>query len=136
MLSPKVQGFASGGHSMSAGSRIGARVLGGGLSVLTLCLLASGPAWTKATFTAFDLAGSAGTYADAINRSGTITGFYFDSSEVAHGFVRSSDGSIATLDVSHAKDTFPESINTKGEIERHTRRNIPFEIPEAGTEKK
>ena len=39
-----------------------------------------------------------GTYAYSINSAGTIAGFYFDSSNVAHGFLRDPDGKFTTFD--------------------------------------
>jgi hypothetical protein len=60
---------------------------------------------TGGTITVFDPPGStgtfagSGTYVDAINAPGVITGSYYDANSVAHGFVRAADGTFATFDV-------------------------------------
>jgi hypothetical protein len=38
--------------------------------------------------TSFDTPGDIGTIGLAINAAGVITGYYYDASEVVHGFVR------------------------------------------------
>src|SRR5204863_3633093 len=65
-----------------------------------------------------------GTRAYAINPSGEITGFFTDSTNVAHGYVRSNQGVITVFDAPGAgtgpgEGTFPFSpliINPKGAI--------------------
>jgi hypothetical protein len=59
---------------------------------------------------------SQGTQAFAISPNGTITGFYFDSNNVAHGYVRARDGTFITFDAPGAgtgsgQGTFSFSIN-------------------------
>jgi hypothetical protein len=51
-----------------------------------------------------------------INNEGAITGYYEDSSGVAHGFVRSAKGSSASFDVPGSTGTFPGSINRDGTV--------------------
>ena len=57
-----------------------------------------------------------GTDAPAINPEGAITGFYFDSGNVFHGYVRARDGSFITFDAPGAQSTGGESINPAGTI--------------------
>ncbi len=55
-----------------------------------------------------------------INPAGAISGYYIDTREVAHGFLRSPDGTITTFDAPGAggflNGTFPRSINPAGVI--------------------
>src|SRR5580704_19782986 len=54
---------------------------------------------------------------DDINPSGAITGFYIDSSNAAHGFVRAPDGAITEFDApGSAGDTAAYGINPAGTI--------------------
>lgn len=62
-------------------------------------------------FTVFDVPGSAGTFPQSINADSTVTGFSVDGQGIAHGFVRSPDGTIVSFD---AND--PVSIDKKGWI--------------------
>ena len=65
-----------------------------------------------------------GTYAIAINSEGAVTGFYADSRDVLHGFLRTPDGKFTTFDAPGAgtgagQGTSPEwngSINAAGAI--------------------
>jgi hypothetical protein len=63
-----------------------------------------------------------GTISGAINAEGTIAGFYLDTNNVEHGFVRSPQGEITTFDVPGAgaagplQGTVSQNINTKGVI--------------------
>ncbi|MBP0639106.1 hypothetical protein [Cupriavidus sp. AcVe19-6a] len=50
------------------------------------------------TFTTFDIPGSTGTIPTAINSAGSITGYYFDASDLIHSFLRTPDGTIITFD--------------------------------------
>jgi hypothetical protein len=57
----------------------------------------------------------------AINPAGAITGFYFDAGDTIHGFLRSPDGTIGTIDVPGAgtgpgQGTNPFSITSGGAI--------------------
>jgi probable HAF family extracellular repeat protein len=57
-----------------------------------------------------------GTYAQGINDTGEVVGYYYDSAGNAHGF-RDSGGNYATLDYPGINNqTFPEDINDKGQI--------------------
>ena len=79
------------------------------------------------TVTAIDVPGAPttlghrGTLPMSLNAGGVITGFYVDSADVRHGFVRSAGGSFTTFDVPGAgmastDGTVPLSINTAGQI--------------------
>jgi hypothetical protein len=64
-----------------------------------------------------------GTYAEAINDRGEVTGQYIDSNDVQHGFVRAPDGRITKFDAPNAgtaagsyEGTIPLAINAVGEI--------------------
>ena len=65
--------------------------------------------------------GGQGTYCWSINPGGAITGFYADSDNVVHGFVRSTNGAFTTFDITGAgtgagQGTEPTSIGPSGEI--------------------
>src|SRR5438552_16711540 len=84
---------------------------------VALCILGSGvSAHAKATFTTFDPSGSVGTYADSINDTGSIAGYYYDTSGKYHGFVRAADGTITPFDPSGSRETEAQSINGTGLI--------------------
>ena len=84
-------------------------------------------------FSTFDAPGAGatpgsgwGTFSSDINNRGTITGYYIDSKNVNHGFVRSASGEFTTFDAPGASiaaasgdGTFPESINAAGAITGH-----------------
>src|SRR5262249_8133223 len=62
-----------------------------------------------------------GTPPFAINPAGLITGFYFDTGDALHGFLRTPDGTIVTFDVPGAgtgpgQGTTPFSITSAGAI--------------------
>src|SRR5580692_7113708 len=79
-----------------------------------------------ATFTEFQAPGAGtgsleGTLAVSINSLGIVSGFYYDSSGVAHGFVRATSGAITDFDAPNAgtgagQGTFGGQLNTAGEI--------------------
>jgi len=69
----------------------------------------------------FDPPGSVDTHPYAIDSFGRITGFYVDSSNQFHGFVRSPFGAITSFDApgvvaSGSVPIFPEAINDAGQI--------------------
>src|SRR5438552_14348032 len=69
-----------------------------------------------ATITTFDAAGGqTKTYPQSISQAG-ITGYYYDSGNASHGFVRAVDGTITTFDVPGSVDTNARSINTNGTV--------------------
>ncbi len=79
----------------------------------------------EAKYTSFDAPGAdttvnsnAGTFPNAINDAGTVTGYLIDSSGVAHGFVRSIEGGYVVFDPPGAagNGTFPRGINLEGAI--------------------
>ncbi|HEY3637411.1 MAG TPA: hypothetical protein VGK90_04605, partial [Rhizomicrobium sp.] len=85
--------------------------------VAILCLPAVTPAaGAKATYATFNLGGRFGTGAYAINDSGTVTGDYGYTSEQAHGFLRTPDGTITTFDPPDSTSTLPMGINSAGSI--------------------
>jgi hypothetical protein len=77
-------------------------------------------------FTTFDAPGAGtssyegtGCFADcpvSLNDSGAITGVYIDGNFVYHGYLRSSDGTIVTVDPVGSTFTFPDGINDAGSI--------------------
>jgi hypothetical protein len=72
------------------------------------------------TYTVFTVSGNP-TGAAAINSTGTVTGVYDEATVpdgplVAHGFVRTSDGTITTFDPPKSTGTHPTSINDSGVI--------------------
>ena len=83
------------------------------LCTLGLSLSASAQ---KSAFTTFDPPGSIATSPNSMNRSGAITGWYYDANFVGHGFVRSPDGTLTTFDPPGATGTLPISINPAGTI--------------------
>jgi hypothetical protein len=64
-----------------------------------------------------------GTFPNSINNGGTVTGYYIDSKDMIHGFLRSPGGEFTTFDAPGAGTvpafgygTFPKSINDAGAI--------------------
>jgi len=78
-------------------------------------LLGFSPLSVGETFTTFDVPKAIYTYADAINASGQIIGFYVDSTNV-HGFLRQADGSFVVVDPPGANGTIAIAINGSGQI--------------------
>lgn len=80
----------------------------------------------QGTFTTFEATGSGsgadqgtGCFSDCpmgLNDFGVITGSYFDSNSVQHGFLRTPDGNFETVDPDGSLLTQPESINDAGII--------------------
>jgi hypothetical protein len=94
---------------------LGSRLLCGAAIVL-VSAAAAGSANAKESFTTFDPKGSVYTFVAGINASGTVAGWYADSGDVAHGFVRMSDGTITVFDPKDSTYTEATGINDKGEI--------------------
>jgi len=76
---------------------------------------------------AFPIMTGQGSYASSINRAGAIAGFYFDSQNVAHGFLRDPDGKFTTFDAPKkyagtglGQGTFAGNINDSGVIAGYT----------------
>jgi hypothetical protein len=77
-------------------------------------------------FTTFDAPGAGtdsyegtGCFSDCyvrINDAGQITGVYIDANFVYHGYLRSSDGKISTVDPVGTIYTFPDGINDLGSV--------------------
>ncbi len=91
--------------------------------VVTLCMLspllctAQEPVaddWVS--YISFAAPGAIGTFPMSINASDAVTGYYYVSSTVTNGFLRSADGTMTTFSVRDGLQTVPESINDAGEI--------------------
>jgi hypothetical protein len=95
------------------------------LTLLSL-VLAAPMSSQAASIKTFDAPGAGtgitqGTWASAINATGAIAGYYIDTNQVAHGFLRSPEGGFVTFDspnagIGYGAGTFPVSINSAGEI--------------------
>jgi hypothetical protein len=57
-----------------------------------------------------------GTNPNAINDAGAITGVYFDAQSVAHGFLRTPEGGIATFDPPGSTGTVPVALNLESDV--------------------
>ena len=73
------------------------------------------------TFTSIDVPGALGTFAYGINPAGAVTGTYFTTGVLFHGFLRAANGTIATFDAPGAgtgsvQGTFAFGINLAGAI--------------------
>src|SRR5215472_10697555 len=69
------------------------------------------------TFITFDVPGAAeGTFPDAINPAGVITGDYLDASSLNHSFLRDRDGTFITYDPPDMIGSVANSINPAGAI--------------------
>lgn len=73
------------------------------------------------SFTSFDAPDAGhgvvqGTVPWAINQSGVIAGYYIDSSNLVHGFVRTSAGVITEFDATGLSSTYVSGINRKVQI--------------------
>jgi hypothetical protein len=73
----------------------------------------------KTSIITFNVPDAQGTQAYAINPEGTITGFYFDSGGLGHGFVRARNGTFITFDppgvtTAPGLNTAPWGINPAG----------------------
>ena len=90
--------------------------------ILTLCLpslftldLSLSASAQKATYITFVVSGTTRAIPTSINPEGMIAGYYFDTCCTYHSFVRTRDGTIATLDPPGADFTQPNSINAGGQ---------------------
>lgn len=89
-----------------------------GASLLCALLLGSQAtlgATPGAKYVTFDPPGSVATYADSINSRFVATGYYLDSSDRYHGFLRTRDGTIVSFDPAGGQ-TIPAGINNAGTI--------------------
>jgi uncharacterized membrane protein len=70
------------------------------------------------TIASFDVRGTTGTIARAINGKGQVTGLYFSDAQhhEVHGFLRQTNGSIIKFDVSDSTQTRPMAINERGDV--------------------
>jgi hypothetical protein len=86
---------------------------------LAVAALAGAAAYAQ-TYTVFTVNGNP-TSAAAINTAGTVIGLYDEATTpggplVAHGYLRTSDGTITTFDPTNSTGTHPTSINDNGVI--------------------
>jgi uncharacterized membrane protein len=83
-----------------------------GILVLSAPLLRA----QSGTFSSFDApgAGGRGTFPIAINRSGLIVGYFTDSSNVEHGFIRDPNGTFTVVDVPGQTGTQITAVNSRG----------------------
>jgi hypothetical protein len=80
----------------------------------------------EGTFITFEATGAGtgsfqgtGCFSDCpvgLNDLGVITGSYFDSNNVQHGYLRTPEGTFVTIDPQGSVGTQPESINDSGAI--------------------
>jgi hypothetical protein len=73
------------------------------------------------TFTSFDAPGAGtgidqGTFPVAINSEGVIAGYYFDNSQVSHGFLRRPNGVFIEFTPSKMSQVFIYGINNSGQV--------------------
>src|SRR5450755_511131 len=73
-------------------------------------------AQAKGKFVVFDQQGAAATAATCINTKGVVAGFWVSNDDVAHGFVRSPDGTIASFDAPNFVGTAAAAINDSGTV--------------------
>jgi hypothetical protein len=83
-------------------------------------LLLSVVAWADDTpkLVSFDApgAGPVGTFPYSINSKGAIVGWYYDSGNASHGFLRAPDGTMTEIDAPGAGNTYAGNINAEGVI--------------------
>lgn len=88
--------------------------------LLALLSLFSAPlAYAQSTFLSFDAPGAGtgqgqGTSPTAINANGVIIGYYADSNNDQHAFLRAADGTFTNIDVPGALATDPIAISSGG----------------------
>jgi len=98
-------------HWLAANLRNGAVV-----ATLASCMVGAGPGRAAPAYTEFDVPGSAGTYAFAVNDKNAITGEYDDQDSHEHGFIRNPDATIITFDGPSATQTYALAINRAGSV--------------------
>src|SRR3954452_10004261 len=84
-----------------------------GLTVATLGLAVSAKA--APTYITFDPPGSIGTTARSISH-GAVAGYFQDNQGRYHGFMRAPDGTMTTIDVPGAVNSFGTSIDESGVV--------------------
>jgi hypothetical protein len=90
------------------------------LPVFAVSLITSGLA-AKEQIVTFDAPGAGtgafqGTQPFNLNAGGSIVGIWANANPGLHGFLRSADGTIITIDVPNSTNTLPEGINSGGVI--------------------
>lgn len=84
-----------------------------------LCVTGAVQAGTIARhkFISFDVPGAASTRSVGINGQSVVAGLWYDTTTLAHGFVRSAEGAIETFDVPNATEgTYPAAVNAAGMV--------------------
>jgi hypothetical protein len=86
-------------------------------AVLLVCALQCAALAASGPYFSFDPSGSVITQPQAIAPDGTIAGYFFDSSFIDHGFVRSSSGVVTAFDPPDSvNNTLANGINSDGTI--------------------
>jgi hypothetical protein len=80
-----------------------------------LCLGLIVPAHA-ATYATIDVSGATGTFGKTIDAAGDVAGGWYDSGGVAHGFLRTANGTITTFDPPGSTGTTVMTINDSQEI--------------------
>ena len=101
--------------NLTAGLALAVAIVGGSGSALAQKEVA------RSQITTFDPQGAGtaagqGTFPQQNLNSGTIVGYYVDADAVAHGFIRTVDGSYTIIDVPGAAGTQAYGINDKGTV--------------------
>jgi hypothetical protein len=78
-------------------------------------MLALASAHAAASYVTFDVPGATTTYPICMNNNGDVAGIWGNGGS-AHGFLRTSDGTITTFDPPHSVDTRVTSINIKATV--------------------
>src|ERR1700678_1647874 len=91
-------------------------VPGYGLALLLVAFGSHAAAAAQPVYTTFDPPGSVETFPESINDTGAISGWYYDSKGMPHGFVRTNDGTITSFDPPGSTATFSYGINRTGVI--------------------
>jgi hypothetical protein len=86
-----------------------------------------------ATYISFEVAGALGTYPMSINNSMTVTGYYYVSSTVTNGFLRTADGVITTFAIPGSVWTEPRVLTLPGISPDITRLSPGFRTASCGT---
>jgi hypothetical protein len=75
----------------------------------------------------FAVPGAASTLPVAINNNGVIAGYYYDSSNFKHGFIRAHDGTVTTVDAPGGFDNSQiVGINAAGDVVGNTSNNAAY----------
>lgn len=81
-----------------------------------LCLFATCGVAAAVQYTTFDPQGSICTFAEAVNGSDAVAGYYKDHNNLYHGFVRAPDGTLSEFDPQGSVETTASGIDSKGAV--------------------